>query len=71
MAQLEIISSSPVAYYVGDWPHCTTAFCQAAVESHKVSPEPPLQTEKSQYLVFITGEKGEFLEVIYVPDTLK
>jgi len=49
LVQLEAILSHPIASYAGEEvnPHLTTTSFQAAVESDKVSPEPPLlQTEQ-------------------------
>jgi len=51
LAQLEAISSHPIIGYLGAEtnPHLTTTSCQGAVESEKVSPQPPLlQTEQPQ-----------------------
>jgi len=51
LTQLEAIASRPVAGYLGEETnsHLTTPFCQGAVESEKVSPQPPLlQTEQPQ-----------------------
>ena len=50
LVQLEAIPSSPISSYMGEEanPHLTTL--QLAVESDKVSPQPPLlQTEQSQF----------------------
>ena len=52
LAQHEGIPSRPIASYMGEEPnpHLVIAFLQAAVESNKVSPEPPpFQTKPSQF----------------------
>ncbi|KAK4825193.1 hypothetical protein QYF61_025121 [Mycteria americana] len=51
LAQLEAISSRPIAFYLGEEtdPHLSTASFQAVVESDKVSPQPPfLQAKQPQ-----------------------
>jgi len=51
--QLEAIASCPIASYLGEETNTclTTASFQAAVESNKVSPQPPLvQTKPPQFL---------------------
>ncbi|KAK4824899.1 hypothetical protein QYF61_021414 [Mycteria americana] len=52
LAQLEAISSRPITCYLGEEtdPHLSTASFQVAVESDKVSPEPPfLQAKQPQF----------------------
>ncbi|KAK4833009.1 hypothetical protein QYF61_027111 [Mycteria americana] len=52
LAQLEAISSHPIACYLGEEtdPHLSTASFQAVVESDEVSPQPPfLQAEQPQF----------------------
>jgi len=52
LVQLEVISSSPIASYMGEGanPHFIAAFFQAVVESDKVSPESSLlQTKQFQF----------------------
>ncbi|KAK4814190.1 hypothetical protein QYF61_012427 [Mycteria americana] len=51
LAQLETISSCPITCYLGEEtdPHLSTTSFQVAVESNKVSPQPPfLQAKQSQ-----------------------
>ncbi|KAK4808595.1 hypothetical protein QYF61_009898 [Mycteria americana] len=51
LAQLETISSCPITCYLGEGtdPHLSTTSFQVAVESNKVSPQPPfLQAKQSQ-----------------------
>jgi len=51
LTQLEAIASRPITGYLGEEtnPPLTTTSCQGAVESDKVSPQPPLlQTEQPQ-----------------------
>ena len=53
LAQLEAISSCPIACYLGEETdtHLATTSFQVVVESDKVSPQPPvLQTKKPQFL---------------------
>ncbi|KAK4825904.1 hypothetical protein QYF61_003399 [Mycteria americana] len=53
LAQLEAISSCPIACYLGEEtdPHLSTTSFQVVVESEKVSPEPPfLQAKQPQFL---------------------
>jgi len=50
--QLEAVSSHPIASYLGEEtnPRLTTTSFQGAVESSKVSPQPPLlQTKQPQF----------------------
>ncbi|KAK4828379.1 hypothetical protein QYF61_026117, partial [Mycteria americana] len=52
LAQLEAISSHPITCYLGEEtdPHLSTTSLQVAVESDKVSPQPPfLQAKQSQF----------------------
>ncbi|KAK4813860.1 hypothetical protein QYF61_001958 [Mycteria americana] len=52
LAQLEVISSCPIACYLGEETdiHLTTTSFQVVVENDKVSPQPPfLQTEQQQF----------------------
>ncbi|KAK4830892.1 hypothetical protein QYF61_013821 [Mycteria americana] len=52
LAQLEAISSCPIASYFGEKTdtHLTTTSFQVVVESHKVSPQPPfLQAKQPQF----------------------
>ncbi|KAK4819028.1 hypothetical protein QYF61_024182 [Mycteria americana] len=52
LAQLEAISSCPIACYLGEEtdPHLSTTSFQAVVESDKVSPQPPfLQAKQPQF----------------------
>ncbi|KAK4814157.1 hypothetical protein QYF61_009975 [Mycteria americana] len=52
LVQLEAISSCPMAYYLGQEtdPHLSTTSFQVAVESDKVSPQPPfLQAKQPQF----------------------
>ena len=52
LVQLEAVSSCPVTCYLGEEtdPHLPTTSFQVAVESSKVSPEPPpLQAEQPQF----------------------
>jgi len=51
LTQLEAIASRPIASYLGEETNTrlTTTSCQVAIESDKVSPQPPfLQTEQPQ-----------------------
>ncbi|KAK4815884.1 hypothetical protein QYF61_009935, partial [Mycteria americana] len=52
LAQLEAISSCPITCYLGEEtdPHLSTTSFQVAVESNKVSPQPPLLQAKQPQL---------------------
>ncbi|KAK4820115.1 hypothetical protein QYF61_020347, partial [Mycteria americana] len=71
LAQLEAISSCPMACYLGEEtdPHLSTASFQVVVETDKVSPQPPFLQAKQLLLFFEYGPAPQCLSCSEGPKT--